>query len=134
MPYASAFAAGATHALVLRSREAGYRKSDYHGLQVALVGRRLPKIRQAFRERPARYNDEAAELEAAHRDGRGDLRQIVPPQTDDPVSQLERDPRRSPPACARAPAPRPRSSRAATSTCSGSRGCTAWVPRPASPE
>ncbi len=94
MPYASAFAAGATHALVLRSREAGYRKSDYHGLQVALVGRRLPKIRQAFRERPARYNDEAAELEAAHRDGRGDLRQIVPPQTDDPVSQLERDPQK----------------------------------------
>jgi predicted patatin/cPLA2 family phospholipase len=91
MPFATAFGLGATDALVLRSRDPGYRKDPYGRFELAVVGRREPGLLEAVRARPGRYNDEAGELERATAEGRPDLRQITPANSADRVAQLERD-------------------------------------------
>jgi predicted patatin/cPLA2 family phospholipase len=94
MPFQTAFGLGATHVLVLRSRERRYRKPPYRRHQLGLVARRLPGIAEVLRERPGRYNREADELEAALDQGRPDLRMIALTEPEHAVSQLERDPGR----------------------------------------
>jgi predicted patatin/cPLA2 family phospholipase len=90
MPYASAFRMGATHVLVLRSRETAYRKPPYGFLSRAVVRWKEPSLLEAVRARPGLYNDEAQALEEAMAAGREDLRQITPAGAEDRVDQMER--------------------------------------------
>lgn len=91
MPFGYAFGIGATHALVLRSRSADYRKGDYGRLQLMLVRRMQPALLELVRARPGHYNDEAQTLERAMSSGRPDLFAIAPPPDAPQVGQLERD-------------------------------------------
>ncbi|MEA2347006.1 MAG: hypothetical protein QOG62_793 [Thermoleophilaceae bacterium] len=90
MPYASAFGLGATHALVLRSREAGYRKAPYGRLELAVVRWKQRELLEGVRARPGLYNAEAQVLEDAMAAGREDLVQITPSSAEDRVDQMER--------------------------------------------
>jgi predicted patatin/cPLA2 family phospholipase len=90
MPYASAFAGGATHVVVLRSRPDDYRKDQYPNLLIELVRRRSHEaMAPLMQERPQRYNEEAIHLSDLGLDD-PTLVQITPARTMEKVSQLER--------------------------------------------
>jgi predicted patatin/cPLA2 family phospholipase len=90
MPYTTAFAEGATHVLVLRSRPATYRKTPYPRPLIEIVRRTgHPALAPLMRDRPGRYNSEAAHLQAISTDD-ATLLQIVPDAETPKVSQLER--------------------------------------------
>lgn len=93
MPYNTAFRLGATHVLVLRSREPEYRKTQYSRFELRMVAIKERGLLEAVRARPGLYNREAEELESVTRDGRPDLRQITP-LPGERVAQMERDPAR----------------------------------------
>jgi predicted patatin/cPLA2 family phospholipase len=89
MPYTTAFAQGATHVLVLRSRPASYRKGPYARALIEVMRRAgHPALAAMMGDRAQRYNTEAAHLQAiADRDGT--LFQIAPAAESAKVSQLE---------------------------------------------
>jgi predicted patatin/cPLA2 family phospholipase len=66
LPYGTALREGATHVLVLRSRHAGYHLREYRSLAVRVLERMLrdapDTVMELVRERPERYNAEAAVL------------------------------------------------------------------------
>lgn len=64
IPYHSALREGATHVLVLRSRDAGYRQPTYRRFAELALRLASPELVQLLRARPARYNREAEDLEA----------------------------------------------------------------------
>ncbi len=100
IPVDTPLAEGATHVIALRSRDWAYRKGRrgrLYGVAEDLVGSRLPgRLPQLIAERPARYDTEVAELEAAMRgEGRlaGRVTQLAP-QPGTPLVgrlQIERD-------------------------------------------
>lgn len=93
MPYNTAFRMGATHVLVLRSREPEYRKTQYSRFELRMVALKERGLLEAVRARPGLYNHEAEELEKAASDARANLRQINP-VAGERVAQMERDPAR----------------------------------------
>lgn len=90
IPFDYAFGLGATHVLVIRSRDAGYRKSHYSRFQLMLVRRLQPALVELVRARPDRYNREAETLQEAMSSGRSDLFAIAPADATG-VGQLERN-------------------------------------------
>jgi predicted patatin/cPLA2 family phospholipase len=94
LPYGAALRDGATHVLVLRTRHAGYRIRDYPAGSLRVIDRLLrdapDTVVQLVRERPERYNAEAAALQAD--DGR--VCQLAPPRDVPATSQFEARPRR----------------------------------------
>jgi len=100
IPVDTPLAEGATHVIALRSRDWAYRKGRrgrLYGVAEDLVGSRLPgRLPQLIRERPARYDSEVGELEAATRGaGRlaGRVTQLAPEPGTPLVGrlQIERD-------------------------------------------
>jgi predicted acylesterase/phospholipase RssA len=90
MPYRTAFAEGATHVLVLRSRPATYRKEAYPKALVELVRRAgHPALAPLVRERPDHYNTEAEHLQKISTSD-PTLLQVAPAANSPKVSQLER--------------------------------------------
>lgn len=98
IPYAAALRDGATHVLVLRSRHAGYRKSEFTGIRRRMADRLLrgtpETVAEMVYERPGRYNAEAALLESPESARlEGCVTQLAPCEGDQ-VSQVEWRPRR----------------------------------------
>jgi predicted acylesterase/phospholipase RssA len=100
IPVDTPLAEGATHVIALRSRDWAYRKGRrgrLYGVAEDLVGARLPgRLPQLIAERPARYDTEVGELEAATRgEGRlaGRVTQLAPEPGTPLVGrlQIERD-------------------------------------------
>ena len=100
IPVDTPLAEGATHVIALRSRDWAYRKGRrgrLYGVAEDVVGSRLPgRLPQLIAERPARYDTEVAELEAAtHGEGRlaGRVTQLAPEPGTPLVGrlQIERD-------------------------------------------
>jgi predicted patatin/cPLA2 family phospholipase len=94
MPYQAALRDGASHVLVLRSRPAGYRKREFRGARRQVVERMLrgapDTVLELVRERPARYNAEADDLQAPVRSGlAGRVCQIAPAATAPRPSLIE---------------------------------------------
>jgi predicted patatin/cPLA2 family phospholipase len=78
IPYRTALREGATHVLVLRSRDAGYRAPRPGRLTERTLARAHPELLPLLRSCSERYNRDAAELERSP--GRPLVRQIaVPP-------------------------------------------------------
>jgi predicted patatin/cPLA2 family phospholipase len=64
IPYRSALAEGATHVLVLRSREAGHRSRPYGRVAELALGRAHPELLPLLQDCYRRYNRDAEALEA----------------------------------------------------------------------
>jgi predicted patatin/cPLA2 family phospholipase len=82
IPYRSALREGATHVLVLRSREAAYRSRPYGRVVELALGRVHPELLPLLKASDGRYNRDAEELEAlgAHPAGGPLVTQVaVPP-------------------------------------------------------
>jgi predicted patatin/cPLA2 family phospholipase len=93
VPYRSALREGATHVLVLRSRDAGYRLPPYRRLTELAMRLASPKLVSLLRARPQRYNREAEELErlASHPPGSPPVTQVTVPPECRLVEHLETD-------------------------------------------
>lgn len=98
MPYHAALRDGATHVLVLRSRPPGYRFRDYPAATLRVVDRLLrdapDTLPELIRERPARYNADAAALQSPPSELRGSVSQLAPPAWARLTSQFETRPGR----------------------------------------
>lgn len=98
IPVDTPLSEGATHVIALRSRDWAYRKGRrgrLYGVAEDVVGARLPgRLPQLIRARPARYDAEVAELEAATRgEGRlaGRVTQLAPAPGTPLVGRLQID-------------------------------------------
>ena len=93
VPYRAALRDGATHVLVLRSREAGHRLPPYGRLTELAMRLACPEVVPLLRARPQRYNRDADELEqlAAHPRGRPAVTQVTVPPGQQLVEHLETD-------------------------------------------
>jgi 1-acyl-sn-glycerol-3-phosphate acyltransferase len=91
LPYAAALREGATHALVLRSRPAGYRLRECHGPALRAIERALrgapDTLLELVLERPARYNADAIALQTGELGDR--VCQLTPPGHARAISQFE---------------------------------------------
>jgi predicted patatin/cPLA2 family phospholipase len=98
IPYGTATALGATHALVLQTRPWGVPLEPASGLADWIISRRLralnPALLDLYRRRPEAYEAGVAELAAATREAVGEppfLYGLRLPEGTPPVSRLERD-------------------------------------------
>ena len=92
IPYPTAFAEGATHVLVLRSRPPEYRKRPHTRAFIEIVRRSgHPALAPLTDSCPQRYNKQAAHLETTARDDPS-LLQIAPAPEAPQVRLLERSP------------------------------------------
>ena len=93
VPYRSALREGATHVLVLRSRDAGYRLPPYPKRQELAMRLACPELVTLLRARPRRYNREAEELEdlASNPHGRLPVTQVAVPRECRLVEHLDID-------------------------------------------
>jgi predicted patatin/cPLA2 family phospholipase len=94
IPYRAALSEGASHVLVLRSRPTGYRKRELRGARRQVIERTLRSspdtVLELVRERPARYNAEAVDLQDLQRSRLvGRVCQIAPAATAPHTSQIE---------------------------------------------
>jgi predicted patatin/cPLA2 family phospholipase len=99
MPYGAALRDGATHVLVLRARHASYRFRGYSRATLRAVDRLLrdapDTLAELIRERPERYNAEAAALQAGEGcAANGRVCQLAPPAGPRMTSQFEPRPHR----------------------------------------
>jgi predicted patatin/cPLA2 family phospholipase len=81
VPYRSALGEGATHVLVLRSRDAGYRLPAYRAITSLAMRLGSAELVTLLRARPRRYNRDAEELErlASHPAGCPPVTQVTVP-------------------------------------------------------
>jgi len=99
VPFRVALREGATHVVVLRSRNPWYRKRELTGWRLRALDRVLKPVpetvREMIHERPARYNADACDLQhAPHTSLSGRVVQLTPPAGTPCTSQVESDPRK----------------------------------------
>ena len=91
IPYPSALREGATHVLVLRSRDAGYRLPPYRRFAELAFRLASPELVSLLRARAQRYNREAEHLEALAScpPGRPPVTQVTVPREERLVEHLD---------------------------------------------
>jgi predicted patatin/cPLA2 family phospholipase len=91
IPYRTALREGATHVIVLRSRDAGYRSRRQDKLVERMLARAHPELAPLLESCSWRYNRDAAELER-RAEGSGLVQQIAVPAGSRLVSRFSTDP------------------------------------------
>jgi predicted patatin/cPLA2 family phospholipase len=91
IPYRAALREGATHVLVLRSHDAGYRGRRQDRVAERMLARAQPELASLLQSCSRRYHHDAAELEQLARGGAPVVRQVAVPAGSRLVSRFSTD-------------------------------------------